>query len=107
MQLHFTPTYSSWLNHVELGFAKIERDILARGIFTSVANLKRKILKYVCRYNKTARLPTAAVCESSCKAISQRTWGCEWGAPGSRGTSDQEVVLLASATVGGCSQAKA
>ena len=35
MHLHFTPTYSSWLNQVELWFAKIERDLLARGIFTS------------------------------------------------------------------------
>jgi transposase len=55
VHLHFTPTYSSWLNQVELWFAKIERDILARGIFTSVADLKRKILKYVRHYNKTAR----------------------------------------------------
>ncbi len=34
VQLHFTPTYSSWLNQVELSFSKIERDLLARGIFT-------------------------------------------------------------------------
>ena len=39
VQLHFTPTYSSWLNQVELWFSKIERDLLARGIFTSVADL--------------------------------------------------------------------
>ena len=37
VRLHFTPTYASWLNQVELWFAKIERDLLARGIFTSVA----------------------------------------------------------------------
>jgi transposase len=55
VHLHFTPTYSSWLNQVELWFAKIERDVLARGIFTSVADLKRKILKYIRRYNTTAR----------------------------------------------------
>jgi transposase len=54
VQLHFTPTYSSWLNQVELWFAKIERDILARGIFTSVADLKRKIMKYIRHYNKVA-----------------------------------------------------
>jgi len=54
VQLHFTPTYSSWLNQVELWFAKIERDILARGIFSSVADLKRKILRYIRRYNKDA-----------------------------------------------------
>src|SRR5437773_8837003 len=38
--LHFTPTYSSWLNQIELWFAKIERDCLARGIFTSTADLR-------------------------------------------------------------------
>jgi transposase len=54
VQLHFTPTYSSWLNQVELWFAKIERDILARGIFTSVADLRRKILRYIRRYNTEA-----------------------------------------------------
>jgi len=51
VHLHFTPTYSSWLNQVELWFAKIERDVLARGIFTSVADLRRKILRYIRRYN--------------------------------------------------------
>ena len=54
VHLHFTPTYSSWLNQVELWFAKIERDILARGIFTSVADLKRKIMKYTRHHNKVA-----------------------------------------------------
>src|SRR6476660_4802291 len=55
VQLHFTPTYSSWLNQVELWFAKIERDLLARGIFTSVADLARKIRRYIRHYNKTAK----------------------------------------------------
>jgi len=36
VHLHFTPTYSSWLNQVELWFAKIEHDVIARGVFTSV-----------------------------------------------------------------------
>ena len=55
VHLHFTPTYSSWLNQVELWFAKIERDILARGVFTSVADLRRKILRYIRRYNVEAK----------------------------------------------------
>jgi transposase len=55
VRLHFTPTYSSWLNQVELWFAKIERDLLARGIFTSVANLAQRIRKYIRHYNKVAR----------------------------------------------------
>jgi transposase len=52
VHLHFTPTYSSWLNQVELWFAKIERDLLARGIFTSIPDLARKIKRYIARYNK-------------------------------------------------------
>src|SRR5205807_3606443 len=36
VRFHFTPTYSSWLNQVELWFAKIQRDVIARGVFTSV-----------------------------------------------------------------------
>src|SRR5438552_1499060 len=55
VQLHFTPTYSSWLNQVELWFAKIERGLLARGVFTSVADLARKIRRYIRHYNKTAK----------------------------------------------------
>ena len=55
VHLHFTPTYSSWLNQVELWFSKIERDLLARGVFTSVADLARKIRRYIRQYNKTAK----------------------------------------------------
>jgi transposase len=50
VQLHFTPTYASWLNQVELWFGKIERDLLARGIFTSLPDLARKIRRYIARY---------------------------------------------------------
>jgi transposase len=55
VQLHFTPTYSSWLNQVELWFGKIERDVIARGVFTSVADLKRKLMRYIRQYNKAPR----------------------------------------------------
>lgn len=53
--LHFTPTYSSWLNQVELWFGKIERDVIARGVFTSVSDLKRKLMRYIRQYNKSPR----------------------------------------------------
>jgi len=53
--IHYTPTYSSWLNQVELWFAKIERDVIARGIFTSVSDLKRKLMKYIRHYNETSQ----------------------------------------------------
>ena len=55
VRFHFTPTYSSWLNQVELWFAKIQRDLLTRGIFTSVADLARKIRKYIRAYATVAR----------------------------------------------------
>ena len=55
VRFHFTPTYSSWLNQVEIWFAKIERDVIARGVFTSVADLSRKLMKYIRAYAKTAK----------------------------------------------------
>lgn len=55
VSLHYTPTYSSWLNQVELWFAKIERDVITRGIFTSVTDLKRKLMRYIRQYNKTPK----------------------------------------------------
>ena len=55
VQLHFTPTYSSWLNQVELWFSKLQRDVIARGIFTSVADLARKLRRYINAYSKAAK----------------------------------------------------
>ncbi len=55
VRLHFTPTYSSWLNQVENWFAKITRDVIARGIFTSVKDLHRKLMRYIRKYNTQAR----------------------------------------------------
>ena len=55
VRLHFTPTYSSWLNQVEIWFGKLQREVLQRGIFTSVADLRRKIMRYIRLYGKTAK----------------------------------------------------
>jgi transposase len=55
VRFHFTPTYSSWLNQLELWFAKIQRDLLARGIFTSLTDLSGKIGKYIRAYAKVAQ----------------------------------------------------
>jgi transposase len=40
VRIHYTPTYSSWLNRVEIWFSKIQRDVIARGIFVSVKDLE-------------------------------------------------------------------
>ena len=55
VHLHYTPTYSSWLNQVELWFAKIERDVIARGVFTSVKDLARKLMRYIRHYNRNPK----------------------------------------------------
>jgi len=55
VNLHFTPTYSSWLNQVEIWFAKIEREVIARGVFTSVTDLARKLRRYINAYSASAQ----------------------------------------------------
>jgi transposase len=55
VKMHFTPTYSSWLNQVELWFSKIERDVIARGVFTSTSDLTRKIMRYIGQCNKNPK----------------------------------------------------
>src|ERR1700751_1615880 len=54
LRIHYTPTYSSWLNQVEIWFSKIQRQIIARGVFSSVNDLARKIMRFIRNYNKTA-----------------------------------------------------
>jgi transposase len=55
VRIHYTPTYSSWLNQVEIWFSKIQRDVIARGIFVSVKDLDRKLIRYIRSYNKRAK----------------------------------------------------
>ena len=55
VQLHFTPTYSSWLNQVELWFSKLQRDVIARGIFTSTTDLARQLRRYINAYSKAPK----------------------------------------------------
>ena len=55
VHLHFTLAYSSWLNQVELWFAKIERHVIGRGIFTSVTDLAKKLMRYIRHYNKAPK----------------------------------------------------
>lgn len=55
VRLHYTPTYSSWLNQVEIWFARIEREVIARGVFTSVKDLARKLMRYIRAYSANAK----------------------------------------------------
>jgi putative transposase len=49
--MHFTPTYSSWINQVERFFALITDKAIRRGSFTSVKQLVQKIDHFVDSYN--------------------------------------------------------
>lgn len=53
--LHFTPTYSSWLNQVEIWFGQITRQAIRRGSFTSTADLRRHIERFVEHWNTHPR----------------------------------------------------
>jgi hypothetical protein len=53
--LHFTPTYASWLNLVEVFFAIIERQALRRGDFASVDQLMAAIRRFWDGWNQCCR----------------------------------------------------
>ena len=50
--LHYTPTYASWLNQIEIWFGQITRKAIRRGSFSSVADLKAQIERYTTRWNE-------------------------------------------------------
>lgn len=56
-KLHFTPTSASWLNAVEGWFAQLERRALYRGVFTSVAELKKTIRHFIETHNQLTAKP--------------------------------------------------
>jgi putative transposase len=53
--VHFTPTYASWLNQVEIWFNRITQQALRRGTFNSVKELVKKIDHCVQNSNRHAQ----------------------------------------------------
>ena len=53
--VHFTPTYASWLNQVEIWFNRITQRAIRRGTFSSVKELIAKIDRYVQNSNRQAQ----------------------------------------------------
>ena len=53
--VHYTPTYSSWLNQVERWFGLITQQAIRRGSFRSVKELTAKIDHFVRHYNRSHR----------------------------------------------------
>jgi transposase len=55
VQLHFTPTYSSWISQVERWFAELQRRCLDRGVFCSLDELTTALEEWIELWNATAR----------------------------------------------------
>lgn len=55
LTLHFTPTYASWLNQVEIWFNIFTRDVLKGGVWRSKAELVGQIMDYIRNYSDRAR----------------------------------------------------
>jgi len=53
--VHFTPTYASWLNQVEIWFNRITQRAIRRGTFRSVKELVTKIDQFVENDNQNPR----------------------------------------------------
>ena len=53
----YTPKHTSWLNQIELWFSILVRRLLKRGNFTSVEDLRQRILAFIAYFNKTMAKP--------------------------------------------------
>jgi hypothetical protein len=55
IQFIYTPTHTSWLNQVEIWFSILVRRVLKRGDFSSVEDLRSKVLAFIAYFNQTAK----------------------------------------------------
>jgi transposase len=53
----YVPKHTSWLNQIEIWFSILVRRVIKRGNFTSVANLREKILAFIDYFNRTLAKP--------------------------------------------------
>jgi hypothetical protein len=54
---HYTPKHASWMNQVEIWLSILVRKLLKRGDFTSVEDLKAKVLAFIAYFNQTMAKP--------------------------------------------------
>jgi len=54
---HYTPKHASWMNQVEIWLSILVRKVIKRGNFTSIKELKRKVLAFIEYYNRTMAKP--------------------------------------------------
>jgi transposase len=54
---HYTPKHASWPNQVELWLSILVRKLLRRGNFTSIDDLRAKVLDFIAYFNRTMAKP--------------------------------------------------
>jgi hypothetical protein len=54
---HYTPKHASWMNQIEIWLSILVRKVIKRGNFTSIQELKRKVLAFIEYYNRTMAKP--------------------------------------------------
>ena len=54
---HYTPKHASWLNQVEIWLSILVRKLLRRGNFTSIDDLRTKVLAFIAYFNRTMAKP--------------------------------------------------
>lgn len=55
--VHFTPTYASWLNQIEIWFSIMSRKILKDGVWHSQRQLVDQLMSYIKDYNQNNAKP--------------------------------------------------
>lgn len=53
----YTPKHSSWLNQIEIWFSILVRRLIKRGSFTSVEDLRDRVLKFIDYFNRIMAKP--------------------------------------------------
>lgn len=54
---HYTPKHASWMNQIEIWFSILVRKVLKRGNFTSLDDLKAKVMAFIDYYNLSLAKP--------------------------------------------------
>jgi len=57
LTLYFTPTYSSWLNQIEIWFRLLTKDVLKDAVWHTKKQLVDQIMTYIKTYNKKRAKP--------------------------------------------------
>jgi len=55
--MHYTPTYSSWLNQIEIWFNILSKDVLKGAVWHSKEQLVEQLMEYIKTYNLTRAKP--------------------------------------------------